>query len=59
MAKSKGINKFKVGFSIDKQTYADFEVYCNDRSINKSKLVDTILKAFLEKNKEKTLNEYV
>ena len=56
MAKSKGINKSKVGFSIDKQTYADFEIYCDERSINKSKLVDTILKAFLEKNKEKTLN---
>ncbi len=47
MAKPKGINKSKVGFSIDKKTYADFEEYCESNNINKSKLVDNILKKFL------------
>ena len=47
MAKPRGINKSKVGFSIDKKTYADFEEYCESNNINKSKLVDKILKKFL------------
>ena len=47
MAKPKGINKSKVGFSIDKKTYMDFEEYCESNNINKSKLVDKILKKFL------------
>jgi hypothetical protein len=54
MSKPKGINKSKVGFSIDKETYAEFEHYCELRNINKSKLVDKILKRFLEEKKSET-----
>lgn len=55
MARKKGINKLKTGFSIDRETNELFEAYCHDRSINKSKLVDKILKEFLnvELSKEK------
>lgn len=63
MAKPKGINKSKVGFSIDKQTYNDFEEYCECNNINKSKLIDKIIKKFLlsvnAEKVEKILNEYV
>ncbi len=53
MGRKMGINKLKVGFSIDIETYKDFESYCNENSINKSKLIDRILKNFLEKEKQK------
>ena len=47
MARKRGINKSKTGFSIDKEISDLFETYCDDRSINKSKLVNKILKEFL------------
>jgi hypothetical protein len=49
MGRKSGINKIKVGFSVDIETYKDFEQYCEENSINKSKLMDKILKNFLEK----------
>ena len=47
----RGIKKAKVGFSVDIETYNQFESYCNDNYINKSKLMDKIIKDFLEKEK--------
>lgn len=47
----RGIKKVKVGFSVDIETYNQFENYCNDNYINKSKLMDKIIKDFLEKEK--------
>ena len=35
--------KVKVGFSVDIETYNEFELYCNDNYINKSKLIDKIM----------------
>ena len=48
MARSKGINKNKVGFSIDISTIELFDEYCEVNNINKSKLIDKIIKKFLE-----------
>jgi metal-responsive CopG/Arc/MetJ family transcriptional regulator len=63
MGRKLGINRSKVGFSLNKETYLEFEKYCEENSINRSKLVDKILKSFLEKenikNAEKILNNHV
>jgi len=48
MARKIGVNKSKVGFSVDRDTYAEFEKYCDDNDINKSKLVERMLRKFLE-----------
>jgi len=53
MGRKSGINKLKVGFSVDKETYKEFELYCESNDINKSKLIDKILKKFLESKKVK------
>ena len=47
MSKPKGINKIKTGFSIDIETNKEFEEYCDHNNINKSKLIDKIIKKFL------------
>ena len=60
MGRKSGVNKLKVGFSIDIETYKEFEQYCEENSINKSKLIDKILKNFLEKEDTKLAkNNYV
>lgn len=60
MGRKSGINKLKVGFSIDIETYKEFEKYCEENSINRSKLIDKILKTFLEKETAKMVkNNYV
>jgi metal-responsive CopG/Arc/MetJ family transcriptional regulator len=60
MGRKSGINKLKVGFSIDIETYKEFEKYCEENSINRSKLIDKILKTFLEKEDAKMAkNNYV
>lgn len=56
MARKSGINKSKVGFSVDIETWAEFERYCDENHINKSKLIDRILKDFLKKQKIKFEN---
>jgi hypothetical protein len=53
MGRKSGVNKLKVGFSIDIDTYKEFEKYCDGNYINKSKLMDKILKDFLKKEKSK------
>ena len=47
MSRKKGVNKMKVGFSVDISTYKEFEKYCEGNSINKSKLIDKIISDFL------------
>jgi hypothetical protein len=51
MGRKSGIKKLKVGFSVDISTYEEFERYCDDNYINKSKLMDKILKDFLKNEK--------
>ena len=58
MGRKSGIKKLKVGFSIDIETYKQFEEYCEDNLINKSKLIDKIMKDFLKKEKSK-IEKYV
>jgi hypothetical protein len=48
MAREKGINKAKVGFSIDLEIEKKFGEYCDDNNINKSKLINKIIKNFLD-----------
>lgn len=48
MARQKGINKEKVGFSIDKTIIEDLDSYCSNNLTTKSKLVNDLLKGFLE-----------
>jgi hypothetical protein len=40
--------KVKVGFTIDTSTNEEFNKYCEIRSINKSKLMNKLLKEFLK-----------
>jgi hypothetical protein len=51
--KNKGINKLKVGFSIDIKTNDMLNEYCEKHSINKSKLINVLIIKFLNKEKEK------
>lgn len=44
-------SKVKVGFSIDYSTNEEFNEYCEAGSINKSKLVNKLLKEFLKNKK--------
>jgi len=44
--------KVKVGFSIDSSTNDEFNKYCECYSINKSKLVNRLIKEYLEKQKK-------
>ena len=52
MARQKGINKTKVGFSIDVEIEKQFTSHCDVNNINRSKLINKILKSFLETIKE-------
>lgn len=45
--------KAKVGFSIDSSINEEFTKWCDSGSINKSKLVNKLIKDFLEKEKNK------
>jgi metal-responsive CopG/Arc/MetJ family transcriptional regulator len=44
--------KVKIGFSVDPEISEEFDKYCQDRTINKSKLVNKILKDFLNEKKK-------
>ncbi len=48
------MKKVKVGFSVDSNISDEFNQYCDDRAINKSKLVNKILSDFLTKQKNKS-----
>lgn len=47
MSRKKGLNKNKVGFSIDKELSDKLEKYCEENLINKSKLINKLIKDFL------------
>lgn len=51
--KNKGINKLKVGFSIDIKTNEMLNNYCEKYSTNKSKLINMLITKFLTEEKEK------
>ncbi len=53
MSRKKGINKVKVGFSIDIEVIEEFNLYCENNTINKSKLINKILNDFVDKKKSK------
>lgn len=48
MSRKRGLNKSKVGFSVDIQVVEKLDQYCKDTYTNKSKLVNELLKNFLE-----------
>lgn len=50
MARKKGLNKSKVGFSIDKEIQKQFENYCILNMKNKSAVINDLLKKFLKNN---------
>lgn len=50
MGRQKGVNKQKVGFSIDKEIANQLNQFCDDNSINKSHLINKLIKKYLEKN---------
>jgi len=46
------ITKAKLTVSIEKSTSDEINQYCNDNFINKSRLVDNIIKRFLKEEKK-------
>jgi metal-responsive CopG/Arc/MetJ family transcriptional regulator len=51
MPRKRGLNKTKVGFSIDNNIQKEFEKYCSINMKNKSAVVNDLLKKFLKNNK--------
>lgn len=43
----------KVSISINKKIHKDLLNFCDDKLVNKSKLVNKLIKDFLDNNKEK------
>ena len=52
MSRAKGINKEKVGFSLDKEVALDLQNFCEENSVNKSHLVNRLIKKYLERSKK-------
>lgn len=52
MGKRKGINKEKIGLSIDKEVVSDLNKLCSSKLINRSQLVNKLIKNYLEKYKK-------
>lgn len=50
MSRKKGLNKSKVGFSIDNKIINDFNLYCQEHMKNKSSIVNNLLLLFLKEN---------
>lgn len=50
MSRKKGLNKSKVGFSIDNKIINDFNLYCQENMKNKSSIVNNLLLLFLKEN---------
>ncbi len=50
MSRKKGLNKSKVGFSIDNKVINDFNLYCQENMKNKSSIVNNLLLLFLKEN---------
>lgn len=53
MARKKGLNKSKVGFSVDIEVIEELEKYCDVNFLTKSKVVNELLKRFLDSKKYK------
>ena len=53
MAKSKGVSKEKLGFSIDKDVSNELKRYCEENSINRSHLINKLIKKHLKEKKVK------
>jgi len=53
MSRKKGLNKSKVGFSVDIKVVEELGEYCKDNYTNKSNLVNDLIKRFLESKKTK------
>jgi metal-responsive CopG/Arc/MetJ family transcriptional regulator len=51
MPRKRGLNKSKVGFSIDKNIQKEFEEYCISNMKNKSAIVNDLLRRFLKNSK--------
>jgi len=51
MARKRGLNKSKVGFSIDKDVRTEFEEYCSSNMKNKSAIVNDLIKKFIKNTK--------
>jgi metal-responsive CopG/Arc/MetJ family transcriptional regulator len=51
MGRKLGINKVKAGFSVDIDLYNDLNDYCDSKMVNKSKLVNNLIRKFLRENK--------
>ncbi|MBI2129378.1 ribbon-helix-helix domain-containing protein [Candidatus Woesearchaeota archaeon] len=45
-------NKERYNFLIDKATYEDFSLLCEELGLIRSKVVEKALKEFIEKNRE-------
>lgn len=45
-------NKERYNFLIDKATYEDFSMLCEELGLIRSKVVEKALKEFIEKNRE-------
>lgn len=43
--------KIRKNFTIDKKVSEEFVIYCNENSINMSKLIENLLKKYLEDRK--------
>lgn len=46
-------NRKGTGYSVDKKVLADFHEYCKSNAINKSRLVEKLMRDYLQENKHK------
>ncbi len=51
MARKKGLNKSKVGFSIDNKIKDEFDNYCISNMKNRSAVINSLIIKFLKNNK--------
>lgn len=58
MGRQRGVSKEKVGFSIDLEVASDLNEYCELNSINRSSLINKLIKIYLERSK-KGVESYV
>ena len=48
----KKMGKVRKNFSIDRKVSEDFKKICDEKSINMSKLIESLLKKFIEESKK-------
>jgi len=49
----KGVSKENLSASINKELFKEFNEYCDENCINKSQVVETLLRKYLEEKKAK------